>query len=88
MLRHLFDEGGFLMKSTMGWPQALTALHVDADALIGVAYTFISAVLAYIVFQHRRLIPFDWAVLAFDLFIVACGLTHFMHVLVMVKPLY
>jgi len=84
VLRHLFDTGLTMMDQ----PRALTVLHVGADTLIGVAYTFISAVLAYIVFQHRRLIPFDWVVLAFGLFIVACGLTHFMHVLVLLTPVY
>lgn len=87
VLRHLFDTAGFTITG-MDQPRALSVLHVGADALIGVAYTFISAVLAYIVFQHRRIIPFDWVVLAFGLFIVACGLTHFMHVLVMVTPVY
>ncbi|MFB9994764.1 ATP-binding protein [Deinococcus oregonensis] len=71
-----------------GWAPSLTLLHLSADGLIGVAYTFIAGILAYIVYQHRRLLPFDWVVLAFGLFIVACGTTHFMHVLVLYVPAY
>src|SRR5262249_44756233 len=36
----------------------------------------------------RDLIPFQWMVLAFGLFIIACGMTHFMEVLTLWTPLY
>ncbi|THF68965.1 hypothetical protein E7T06_13935 [Deinococcus sp. Arct2-2] len=89
VLKHLFDTRPFTMThADAGWPLPLTLLHLFADGLIGVAYTFIAGILAYIVYQHRRLLPFDWVVLAFGLFIVACGTTHFMHVLVMYVPAY
>ncbi|PYE52695.1 GAF domain-containing protein [Deinococcus yavapaiensis KR-236] len=70
-----------------GWPATLTTLHVGSDLLIGMSYTVIASILAYMVYRNRRTLPFDWVVLAFGLFIVACGLTHVMHVLVRFVPL-
>lgn len=69
------------------WPAALSLLNVGADSLIGGAYTVIASILAYIVYQNRRALPFDWVVLAFGLFIIACGFTHLMHVLTRFVPL-
>src|SRR5579872_4007842 len=66
----------------------LIALHVGSDAAIWLAYVAISCTLVYLVWRTRREIPFSWMFLAFGLFIVACGFTHFMEVVVLWKPLY
>jgi signal transduction histidine kinase len=63
-------------------------LHVISDALIGLAYVSISATLAYLVYKAARDIPFNWVFLAFGLFIVSCGMTHFMEVWVVWEPVY
>jgi PAS domain S-box-containing protein len=63
-------------------------LHVVSDALIGAAYVAISFTLAYLVHRARHDIPFQWVFLAFGLFIISCGMTHFMEVVVLWKPLY
>jgi PAS domain S-box-containing protein len=62
--------------------------HVISDSLIGLAYVSISGTLAYLVYKGRRNIPFHWMLLAFGLFIVACGGTHFMEVVTIWIPLY
>jgi len=67
---------------------ALVWTHVAADALIGLAYLAISVTLAYLVYKARRDIPFHWMFLAFGLFIVACGGTHFMEVVTIWIPVY
>jgi len=67
---------------------ALVWTHVTADAVIGVAYLAISVTLAYLVYKARRDIPFHWIFLAFGLFIIACGGTHFMEVVTLWKPVY
>jgi len=67
---------------------ALVWTHVLADALIGVAYLCISVTLAYVVFRAWRDLPFHWILLAFGLFIIACGGTHFMEVLTIWVPVY
>ena len=62
--------------------------NVVADSLIGAAYVAISATLAYLVYKARRDIPFQWMLVAFGLFIVACGGTHFMEVITVWVPVY
>jgi signal transduction histidine kinase len=63
-------------------------LHVVSDVLIGTAYVSISATLGYLVYKASQGIPFNWVFLAFGLFIVSCGLTHFMEVWVIWEPVY
>ncbi len=67
---------------------ALVWTHVVADTLIGTAYLAISVTLGYLVHKARRDIPFPWMLLAFGLFIVACGGTHFMEVVTIWIPVY
>lgn len=62
--------------------------HVIADGLIGLAYFAISVTLAYLIQKGRRDIPFHWVFLAFGLFIIACGGTHFMEVVTIWVPVY
>lgn len=62
--------------------------HVVADGLIGTAYLAISVTLGYLVYRARRDIPFHWMFLAFGLFIIACGGTHFMEVVTIWIPVY
>jgi len=63
------------------WQPTLVALHGVSDVLIGIAYLCISVTLAYVVYRARHQIPFQWMVAAFGVFIIACGVTHFMEVL-------
>ncbi len=62
--------------------------HVLTDSLIGLSYLAISITLAHLVYRGRREIPFHWMFLAFGLFIVACGTTHFMEVVTIWDPVY
>ena len=78
-LPHLFC---YLRRPALVWT------HVTADALIGLAYLAISLTLAYLVYKARRDIPFHWIFLAFGLFIIACGGTHFVEVVTIWKPVY
>jgi signal transduction histidine kinase len=63
-------------------------LHVTSDLAIGIAYVCISTTLGYLVWKASKDIPFHWMFLAFGLFIVTCGLTHFMEVWTVWTPLY
>src|SRR3954453_13437644 len=78
-LPHLYC---YLGNSTLIWTNAA------ADAAIGISYLAISATLAYLVFASRQHIPFGWLFLAFGVFIVACGFTHFMEVVTLWIPIY
>jgi PAS domain S-box-containing protein len=62
--------------------------YVATDILIGLAYVAISATLIYLVWSGRREFPFQRVFIAFGLFIVACGATHFMGVFTLWAPVY
>jgi signal transduction histidine kinase len=70
------------------YDKQLVALHLGSDAAIWLAYLAISCTLVYLVWRTRREIPFSWMFLAFGTFIVACGFTHFMEIVVLWHPLY
>ena len=66
----------------------LIGVHLGSDAAIWLSYVSISVTLAYLVYRTRREMPFSWMLLAFGTFIIACGFTHFMEMVVLWKPLY
>ncbi len=70
------------------YDRKLIALHVGSDAAIWLSYIAISVTLTYLVYRTRREVPFSWMFLAFGTFIIACGFTHFMEVIVLWRPLY
>lgn len=67
---------------------ALILTHVLSDALIWLSYVVIAGTLVYLVRQLKKEMPFQWMFLAFGLFIVACGFTHFMEIVTLWKPIY
>jgi signal transduction histidine kinase len=68
--------------------ERLIFLHATSDMVIGLSYVTISSTLGYLVYRARREIPFHWMFLAFGLFIVTCGFTHFMEVWTVWQPVY
>jgi len=68
------------------WNQPLLLTHLLSDTLIGLSYVAISLSLAFLVHRARNDIPFSLVFVAFGLFIVACGLTHFMEVWTLWHP--
>lgn len=62
--------------------------HAVADSLIGIAYLAISVTLGYLAYKAHRDIPLPWMFLAFGLFIIARGSTHFMEVIPIWIPVY
>jgi signal transduction histidine kinase len=70
------------------WNQPLLFTHLLSDTLIGLSYVAISLSLAFLVHRARNDIPFSLLFIAFGLFIVACGLTHFMEVWTLWHPSY
>ena len=88
-LSKLISANEFLPHATcyLRNPQ-LIWLHATSDMIIGLSYVAISSTLAYIVYRARQEIPFHWMFLAFGLFIVTCGFTHFMEVWTVWQPVY
>lgn len=70
------------------WEPRLVWTHVVADLVIALSYLSISTTLAWLVFKCRGEIPFSWIVVAFGLFIIACGATHFIEVITLWWPYY
>ena len=61
------------------------------EPLIWLSYVAISVTLIYLerkLRQEMGIPPFQWVYLAFGAFIVACGFTHFMEIVVLWKPVY
>jgi hypothetical protein len=69
------------------WTPSLVTLEVVTNALIGFAYVSIAASLAYIVSKIGNL-PFERMYLAFGVFILSCGITHFFDVVTIWLPVY
>jgi len=57
------------------WQPSVLWLHAVSDSLIALAYFSIPLLLLYIV-RRRRDLPFNWMVVSFGVFILACGTTH------------
>ena len=70
------------------YDKTLIAVHLGSDTAIWLSYVSISLTLAYLVHRTRREIPFSWVFLAFGTFIIACGFTHLMEVVVLWNPVY
>jgi signal transduction histidine kinase len=70
------------------WNWKLLTLHVVSDGLIGLSYVVISGALTYLVVKARRDIPFSAMFIAFGVFIVACGFTHFVEIMTLWRPAY
>lgn len=66
----------------------MLTLHVVSDSLIFLSYLAISYTIAHLWYHERQRLPFQWIFVAFGLFIVACGFTHAMDVVVLWIPLY
>ncbi|HVC92850.1 MAG TPA: ATP-binding protein [Pirellulales bacterium] len=87
-LTHLFDSSAFVPRSVCGdWSRGHIWLHNLSDAAIWLAYLAIPVVLVYFV-RRRNDMPFKGMFLLFGAFIVSCGFTHFMEVVMFYSPLY
>lgn len=69
------------------WNPQLLAVHVTSDFLIGLAYVSIPLTLINLV-RRRGDLPFNWIFLLFALFIISCGLTHWMEIWTVWSPSY
>ncbi len=67
---------------------ALVWTHVIADSLIAIAYFSISITLAYLVYKGWHHIPFQGLLMAFGLFILACGCSHLVEAVTVWVPIY
>lgn len=88
-VRAFFGSGAFMPHAfCYRFDPRLIWMNGISDALIGLSYVAISAMLTLLVHRSRHDIPFSWIFLAFGLFIIACGGTHIMEVITLYKPAY
>src|SRR4051812_19718777 len=89
LVHWLFGPGDFMSHGHCYlWNPTLVGLHAISDLLIGLSYLAISCTLVYLVRREPTGLPFHWMFLAFGLFIVACGGTHFLEILTIWTPVY
>ncbi len=69
------------------WQPGVLALHVISDALIALAYFSIPLLLIYVA-RRRPDLGFVPMFVMFSLFIVSCGLTHVVSIVVIWHPIY
>jgi signal transduction histidine kinase len=75
-----FSSGQFLPHGHCYlWSPGVLWMNVVGDLLIAMAYFTIPFALLYIA-RRRRDLSFDWLVVCFGVFVVACGLTYVMDV--------
>ena len=71
----------------LSWNPGILWTLVTTDMSIGLAYVSISSALLYFILQQNEL-KFSWMFVLFGIFIFACGLTHFVSVAGIWKPVY
>ncbi|HEX8552512.1 MAG TPA: ATP-binding protein [Abditibacteriaceae bacterium] len=89
LFRDLFSGAGFIPNAELGaWTPALIRLHNICDFLIGTAYLAIAFVLVKFVLPRRHELPISRLFWLFSVFIVACGITHLMDIVLFYLPVY
>jgi signal transduction histidine kinase len=87
LTRFLFQTGlpphGFCLL----WEPGLVWTQVAADAVIALAYYSIPVVL-WLFLKRRPDLEFGWVLVLFAVFILACGTTHLISILVLWVPAY
>ena len=87
-LSALFSEQSFMPHGHCYlWTPSMLWLQVLTNAIIGLSYVAISATLVGFM-QRVEELPLRFLYVAFGVFIIACGITHFMDVWVIWEPRY
>ena len=91
----MFDELGRMLAVNnymphgycLNWQPSLVWILVVSDMTIFLSYFSMPAALIYFG-RHRKDFPYRWLLWLFAAFIMACGSTHLMDVIVLWKPIY
>ncbi len=71
----------------LSWNPVLLWLNIISDALIALSYYSLPISILYFI-KKRGKIPYAWFLTICALFIIACGTTHLMHIILIWIPLY
>ena len=69
------------------WQPEILWMHVIADLVIAIAYLSIPLGIGLVLYR-RRSIPLTWLIVLFALFILLCGMTHIIGIIVLWEPVY
>ncbi|RYG70705.1 PAS domain S-box protein, partial [bacterium] len=87
--RLLFSGQGFVPRALCGnWSPGLIRLHNVSDFFIWTAYLAIPIVLVIVASRKGHSVPFRQIFWLFGLFILACGTTHLMDIILFYDPMY
>lgn len=88
LFRNLIDPSGFVPRAVCGqWTPEEVLLNNVSDLLIALAYVSIPIMLT-IFARKQRSFPFSWLSAVFAAFILTCGATHIMEIVLFYYPIY
>lgn len=88
LFAQLFSIKGFMPHGMcFQWRPEILWLHVISDLIVAIAYFSIPLVLVVLLYRRQQ-IPFKWLVILFASFILLCGATHLVSIVVLWNPLY
>ena len=89
LISKLFSNEGFIPRALCGaWTPGMIWLHNMSDFFIWTAYIAIPIVLFRFAYSRRRDLPFRAVFGLFGIFILACGTTHLLDIVMFYNPLY
>ena len=88
-LARLLDPTGFVPRATCGqWTRWEILLNNISDFLVALAYISIPIMLMIFFSRRQRDFPFSWLSAVFAAFILTCGATHVMEIILFYHPIY
>lgn len=88
-LASLLDPTGFVPRATCGqWTRWEILLNNISDLLVALAYVSIPIMLMIFFSRRQRDFPFSWLSAVFAAFILTCGATHVMEIILFYHPIY
>jgi hypothetical protein len=85
----IFSSEGFIPRALCGeWTSGLIALHNFSDFFIWASYLAIPVILVKFANKRAHELPFPHLFWLFGLFIIACGTTHLIDVILFYEPVY
>lgn len=70
------------------WQPELVWMHVISDLVIALAYFAIPGAIVFLLIKRKQTVPFRWVFVMFALFIVLCGMSHLIGIIVLWHPVY
>jgi len=87
-LSKILSQHGFMPHGMcFQWQAEILWMHVIADLVIALAYFSIPIALGLII-HRREHTPFRGLIVLFALFILFCGMTHIVGIIVLWEPIY